>query len=282
MRIDTTQLPQVLGLGTPAGQPGQTLPFKTLFSSPQEGDDETGTKAAPVLSQYVFGFDALGMFGLGGPAGFGSPLAPSEGQGAAPEVPGVAPDAPPPLPSVARQAPVAPVYASVSSAAFSAAPAAESAVAEPVVTDPAVRLPAAAVPSARPPGASARTFVMQAWPVGALQAPVVADMPVMASAARPAFSVIRTGDAAKDVTAPRKAQAPFRFEPETEAASGHVSITLSEGDEQLHIVAAAPGLSESDRQTLKTVADEAASEAGLPLGELRLNGAVIRHLSKTR
>lgn len=281
MRIDTTIMPLVPGMMAAPGQPGQTQSFDAFFSV-QHGDDaETAAKGTPVLSPYVFGFDTVGLLGLGAGAGVDTPPGPLP-QGAAVR------DAPPVHPfKGAMHRPAALSTPSIPYAAFSSLPRPAPPGAEPTsAMGEAVPAPAAMHARMTMPAAgmtvAARSGGAVAYPVSAGQAQVVAA-PTIAATASPATPGFRMAgdDTAKDVQAPRRAQAAFRFEPDAEALSGQVSVAVSEGEELLHIVAAVPGLTKGDRQTLKAVADEAAAEAGIKLGELRLNGVVVRQFSKT-
>ncbi len=283
MRIDVTAPPQVLGLTAAPAQPGHTLPFDAFFSAPQGQDGEGGTqtKAAPVLSQYVFGFDAVGMLGLGGPAGVGKPFkAVAEDAPAAGPQGGQRPSHPV---TGTVQAPAAPAYAYVPYTAFSSSPRPEAPQATPVADLSAKPARPAQPVAMQTSGAVSWTPAAQSRPVAAGQVQIVSASSAVAAVDRPFASGPRAfrSDTAKDAEAPRKTQATFRFEPEAEAA-GQVGVTVSEGEDLLHVVAAAPGLTDGDRQVLKAVADEAAAEAGITLGELRLNGVVVRQLSKTR
>ena len=277
MRIDTTLMPQVPGLVTAPAQAGHTLSFDAFIKAPP-GDDDAGTatRAAPVLSPYVFGFDALGLLGLGGPAGIGTPLKAASQDGT---VQGASP-----LPQSvnAVRDPASPVYASVPYTALSSAqgqpvPAAASA---PAPTAPA-HIRAAMMPAGA--GAASVWGTATPWRSASAGQAVRASNPIATPiASLPVASGVRGFGDAKDVPAARKAQAIFRFEPEADALSGQVSVTVSEGEDLLHIVAATPGLTEHDHLALRAVADEAAAEAGVKLGDLRLNGVVVRQLSRTR
>lgn len=275
MRIDTTLMPLVPGMMTAPGQPGQTQSFDAFFSVHHGDDAETAAKGTPVLSPYVFGFDTVGLLGLGAGAGVDTPPG-TLPQGAAVR------DTPPAHPfKGAMRGPAALSGTSVPYTAVSASPGAAptSAIGEMAMPAPVhARVKMAATGTT----VAARSGGAVAHSVSAGQAQVVAapTTAAMANTATPGFRMAGS-DTAKDVLAPRRALAAFRFEPDAEALSGQVSVVVSEGEECLHIVAAIPGLTEGDRQTLKAVADEAAAEAGIKLGELRLNGVVVRQFSKT-
>jgi hypothetical protein len=267
MKIDTTLFPHTFGPLTLPGRTGEGLSFDTFYS-PSSEDERAGVKAAPVLSQNVFGFDALGVLGLGGPAGFGRRLvALPEGRTAGTFVSGAASRQDiRAAPEVGTQA--ADIYGPV-----------------PVAAAPAGTRPEPG-PSIRP--LSPHPEVMPVGGFAAPPAPIPAVQPVaVESLSRTGgviFSAFRpmTAETAQDMPMPRKAAAAFRATPEADPAPGQISVTASEDGERLHIAAAAPDLTDNDRQNLKTLAEEAAAEAGVTLGDLRLNGVVVRQFSKTR
>lgn len=276
MRIDATLSPQLTGLMASPGQTGQGPSFDSLFLAPQADDDESGVKAAPVLSQNVFGFNALGVLGLGGPAGVArrlSAVADNQDAGTA-----AAEAVPHHLPAAALRAQMqaGPASAAVPDAAAS--------------PDSGIKTPATPLPAPTAPPLSIRYAIS---PIGGYAAPSTPPPPALTPAgegisrAAPANATTFSGfralsfGLARTMQAPRKT-AVLRFTPEVDPAPNEVSVTASEVDERLHIMAAAPELTDSDRQNLKTLAEETAAEAGVALGDLRLNGVVVRQLSKTR
>lgn len=276
MRIDTTVLPQVPGLATLQAQAGPAQPFEDLISSPQTAGGDGDTKAAPVLSQYVFGFDTLGILGLGGPAGVGKPFEAGAGVGNAVSPHPLHPE------RDALPTPAIRPHVSIPYAAFSPSPRIEAPVAVAAEATPESQAARTVLLGAGlSPGTPRAVSMGQSAPMPAAQARIVGTVSLATAMPRPGLSAVQSAGGDTRAAQPSaKARTAFRFEP-ARTGGGQFSVTVSEGEDLLHIVAAAPGLGESERQMLKTVADEAAAEAGIILGELRLNGAVVRHLPKT-
>ena len=276
MRIDTTHLSHVGGLMTLHGQTGQGASFDS-FVSQQDGDGDTGIKAAPVLSKNVCGFNAFGVLGLGGPAGTG------QRQVALPESGGAdlaLPDSAPVHRLSAASLPpaaVVPIYASAPNIAFFPQLGVKTTFApQATVASARTMLPHASQTEALPAGSQVALSV----PLTTVKAVAGESLPrtggMVFSAANSTIAGLK-----QDMPTPRKAAA-FRFMTEADPAPGQVSVTATEREDDLHIVAAAPDLTDADRQNLKTLVEEAAAEAGVTLGDLRLNGVVVRQLSKTR
>ncbi len=291
MRIDTTLLPQAIGFLTPSAQSGRTSSFDTLLSPADSDSGEPEAKAVPGASHDAFSFDALSVLGLGGPVGVGrtgkvdgdkdgvnTPAAPG------PQAP--VPHAPQASALAVHPVTVAPAAADVSAPSAEGSPgpvamAADTAAAvAPVQHAPPVALPGAAMPAGAPVAAS-----------GALSGPANAGelAAEVSSAPVPVTTVARAAgpdarafaaEGPDEPAAPRKASSAFEAQTEADTSSGQISLTLSESDGVLNVVASAPGLTEGDRQSLERAADEVAGETGAPLGALRLNGVTIRPFSK--
>jgi len=259
MRIDAALIPQILGLAKPPLQKAGAS-FATLFSAlpPQAG--EAGNADKTVLPRNVFSFDALGTLGLGGLAGTGAPLKVGK--------------APHPETSSPPQAFATPVA--------TAAPVVETSPVPEVLaaTQPSRSSATAPSPGAPPPAGQVRaTSNAPAVPLPAdtvdPQAPVAAALARTLANAR-----ALTAEAPDEAPAARKAAPVLRFEAEVLSSSEGISVVVSETDGTLNVAAAASGLAESDRQALQKVAVETAGDAGIPLGELRLNGVAVRPFSK--
>ncbi len=288
MRIDITLLPQAIGFLTPSPQSGRTSSFDTLLSPADSDSGEPEAKAAPGASQDVFSFDALSVLGLGGPVGVGrigrvngekdgvnTPTAPGP-QALVPHA--LQANAPAARPATAAPAgtaaPIAPAEVSLEPVAV-----AETAATQIVHHAPLPVSRGAAAPAAAPVSTGG-TLAGPAY-VGEVAAEAGPPPVPMTTAARTAGVGARAFAAEEpDEPAPRKASLAFEAQTEAAPSSGQVSVTLSESDGVLNIVASAPGLTEGDRQSLERMTDDIAGETGAPLGELRLNGVTIRPFSK--
>lgn len=261
MRIDVGLIPQILGLAKPPSEKAG-VSFAALFSAlpPQAG--EAGIGGGTVLPRNVFSFDALGTLGVGGLVETGAPVK----AGKAPH-----PETPPPPQALAS-------------------PAVETSPAPEALAAPPTQSPAQAPsPDAAPPAGSPR---LAGGPAGAAPGPYSASgsgpagagsiqAPVSTAPLRIFANVCAlTAEAPEEAPPARKAVPSSRFQAEADPPPEGISVVLSETGGTLNIVASAPGLAESDRQTLKRVADETAGDAGIPLGELRLNGVAVRPFSK--
>jgi len=67
----------------------------------------------------------------------------------------------------------------------------------------------------------------------------------------------------------------FMTETHPEPAAGQVSVAVSEKDGTLHVIAAAPGLSEEAKLKIRGIAEDIANDAGVTLGAFSLNGAAF-------
>ena len=284
MRIDAQQMPQTLGFAMSPPEVEPTLSFETLLAlSPSEGD-APGTRTSRASSRNVFSFDALGVLGLGGPVATGQTStmrAEGDGAGALTGKTWHAPQAQPPRPTSSHPTPTGPVTRYVSDpqpATSSIAPAAVDAPAvKAAVPGMAANGAPGIVPSAGSLNAAFGPLSNSPYvsPFPAETGPGPATVAAVARAGNPNVRMI-AADEPEEVAAPPKASTTFRLQTEADAPSGRVSVAVSESDGVVSVVAAAPDLTESDRQTLKTIADEAAGDAGFSLGDLRLNGIAIR------
>lgn len=264
MRIDTTLPSSILGFPTPSGRLGQTASFDTFYTPAPADDKASQAKPAP---RQVSSFDAPGMLGLGG------------------TVTG----------DLAAKRPATDETAAPAGRAAHSLPAVHPVPDLLAVTPPPAEADAASLPAASVAMATAQLVVpADASSSTPLRASVQAALP-----AEPALSLVSAGsvaaeagppiypgargsiaEAPEEPAAPQKASPLPKVQSEADPAASHVSVMVSETDGVLHIAAAAPGLSEDDRQTLKSLTDDVAGEAGLVVGELRLNGVPLRSSSK--
>ena len=287
MRIDATLVaqPPTATPIAPALEGG--LSFETLLPPSPVTQDQAGANAGS--RQKIFGFDTLGILGVGGPAGTGHPTLPDTAKGAhrmpvgqarpASQIALAAPDHRHSTvnPSVAGATQGQPPSSAIAESGNGPAPGPKTVPETPKLDIPRLDIPRLDAPE--PPAA------IRAIPTGYGVAPDVDTAPINES---PRLGAIVSEDeplATETADEAPKSHDPSptsRFQVESEASSGPVSLTLSEVDGVLNIAAAAPDLKESDRSILRRLTDDAAGDAGLPLGELRLNGVVIPKFSRIR
>lgn len=282
MRIDATLVaqPPIATPIAPALEGG--LSFETLLPPSPATEDQAGASAGS--RQKIFGFDTLGILGVGGPAGTGHPTLPDTAKAAHRMPAGQAR----PVSQIAvatpdhRHSTVNPLAAGATQGQPPSSAIAESGKGPapfPKTVPETPKLDTARLDAPERPAA------VGAIPTGYAVAPDVDTAP-MNESPRPGAIVSEDGPPATETAdEASKSQDPSptsRFQIENEASSGPVSLTLSEVDGVLNIAAAAPDLTENDRSILRRLTDDAAGDAGLPLGELRLNGVVIPKFSRIR
>jgi len=290
MRIDPTLPSLVSGMSLTPGQSGSAS-FAALVLAPADTDAEKDAKAN--LPRTALSFDAPGLLGVGGPASAGAPTAVPED---------VTTQRPPhdqiigshtqaafvsKTTAILWTVSVPPAHAAGPSIAFaeaaSMAPAANTAATAPTAA------PSAPAALSRASGAiwpAASSLGLQGTPsrLTLEDAPVSETVQSTSSAGRASFpGGVVVGNAQTEPTeeaaSPRKAQA-LKLQADTDTASGQISVVLSETEDGLSVTATAPDLSDRDKLALKRAVDDAASDAGLALGNFRLNGVAIRSLSK--
>lgn len=261
MRIDGPAPAPVARLAGSTPPSGARL-FEDLLSAPV--NDAAGD-ARPRPDQRLFGFDTLGVLGMGGT----SPKSVAEcGMTATAAPPGVKPDDKPQHASAKATAPppIA-MFAEAASSAAATAPAGQSEAPPPIQ---ATALNPAAPVSAVQGAAEATRKI----------APVIETMPVLAPATimvrgpsirhgpSSAFAKLPDLDTVRTPAAPRVRLDEMTREP----PAGQVSLAVAEKDGALHIAAAAPGITEDARLRLRKLAEDIARESGDVVGDFILNG----------
>ena len=84
----------------------------------------------------------------------------------------------------------------------------------------------------------------------------------------------------KEQTTPNDALSPPELVPQVEPSSDSISVTVSETDGAMQVMAAAPDVTDLARLKIRAIAENIAGEIGVKLGEFSLNGATIPHSLK--
>jgi len=92
---------------------------------------------------------------------------------------------------------------------------------------------------------------------------------------RSGFGVVVDAPEAGDPMEPGTKRAIFTAETRADPASGQVSVAVAEKDGAVHVIAAAPGLSDEARLKIRGIVEDLAADAGVALGEFSLNGATL-------
>ena len=315
MRIDLNALPPMIVPGPVAQPQGPGSLFEDLLTTP-EIEDVSDAKGRVVAQQHSFSFDALGLLGVGGGGNVDAADEPKEQINAPAETKAVTTVAPSvvtqtaPMENVASQdhllprqaverqrsaAPDSPAASPVLDAQIAAAPETR---APPISTQDAAAVAAVSqtpeVPM--PSGGRVNLFIAGAGRVGHAPA-VVPNVAVVRAASgllsASATAVARMGPVshgtvssfvdmpeAEGRAVAKETSSAFALEKQAKSSADPVSVAVAEADGMLHVIAAAPDLTEDAKLKIRNIAQDIAQAIGVKLGEFSLNGAKIKPFLK--
>ena len=319
MKIDVRVPPCVMLMNTTFQQQASSLSFEDLFSLPPGQHDGSGAVKPAPKPRHLFSFDALGILGVGetrtpGATQEQSPPVPLSPFSAVPTAINATPQV-----SRAQDAAPLPGYQAVTvGQAVNREPVIKAGAPGPNPTKPAPVTASTAVSHSSLPSLANKVAVaaassapsdITALPEGPSAPIVKGPAPLVAAsgsyysevtAEAPSAPILQLKGIHSGATALHRGAtiAPVDT-PEAEARtasnaspskvmnakkaeppSAQVSVTVSESDGTIQVVAAVPDLTEKSRLKIRGIAEDIANEAGVTLGDFFLNGTTMPQFHK--
>jgi len=274
MRIDVSALPAYLQIEMASRQQESGLCFEDIFLARPFDPETDGTSGSPA---HAYSFNAFGLLGIGGsPAQtgqtFDADAAQHDRSPAGERVTDSDMAVPPPFMTVAGTD-VAGIDAATIPPLDPITAVAPTGPSRSVSVGTGLSRPGDSRVTARIAGGNGSVTAM----VSLLRSAILesrlsrAGMDTPSSNEPEAETRTLAGEAMPEAAAERAAEAP----------EGDVSVTVSESDGTLHVIAAASDLTEKDKLKIRSAAEEIAREADVRLGDFFLNGAALRQFPKS-